>query len=43
MEEYNVNHALLICNENLPRKQCDIWILPWRIFLEKLWARELIS
>lgn len=42
MEEYKVNHALLICNENLPRKQGDIWILPWRVFLEKLWGGELI-
>jgi uncharacterized protein len=42
IEEYKVNHALLICNENLPRKQGDIWILPWRVFLEKLWGGELI-
>lgn len=42
MEEYKVNHAILICNEELPRKQGDIWILPWQVFLEKLWGGELI-
>lgn len=42
MEEYKVNHAILICNEVLPRKQGDIWILPWQVFLEKLWGGELI-
>jgi len=43
MEEYKVNHAILICNEKLPRKQGDIWILPWQVFLEKLWGGALIS
>lgn len=43
MEEYNVKHSILICNEELPRKQGNIWILPWQIFLEKLWNGELIS
>lgn len=42
MEEYKVNHSILICNEELPRKQGDIWILPWQVFLEKLWGGELI-
>jgi uncharacterized protein len=43
MEEYKVKHSILICNEPLPRKHNDIWILPWKVFLEKLWAGELIS
>lgn len=43
MEEYTVKHAIVICNEKLPRKQGDIWILPWQVFLEKLWAGELIN
>ena len=43
MEEYSVNHAILICNETLPRKIGDIWILPWAVFLEKLWAGELMN
>jgi len=43
MDEYNVKHSILVCNEPLPRKHGDIWILPWQIFLQKLWAGELIS
>jgi predicted AAA+ superfamily ATPase len=42
MEEYEVKHSILVCNEPLPRKIGDIWILPWQIFLQKLWAGELI-
>jgi uncharacterized protein len=43
MEEYKVKHAILICNETLTRKVGDIWIMPWAIFIEKLWAGELIK
>lgn len=42
-EEYKVKHSILVCNEPLPRKHKNILILPWKIFLEKLWAGELIS
>jgi predicted AAA+ superfamily ATPase len=42
MEEYEVKHSILVCNEPLPRKIGDIWILPWQIFLQKLRAGELI-
>ncbi|MBV6484362.1 MAG: hypothetical protein KFKLKKLM_00859 [Flavobacteriales bacterium] len=43
MEEYKVKYAILICNEILPRKHGDIWIMPWSVFLEKLWAGEFIN
>ncbi len=42
-EEYNVKHAILVCNEPIPRKNGEIWILPWQVFLQKLWSGELIS
>lgn len=42
-EEYKVKHSILVCNEPLPRKHGQIQILPWKIFLQKLWAGELIS
>src|SRR5690606_36086025 len=41
-EEYTVKHSILVCNEPLPRKHQGIWILPWKVFLEKLWAGELM-
>jgi predicted AAA+ superfamily ATPase len=34
--------ALLVCNERAPRKVEDIDILPWREFLARLWAGELV-
>jgi hypothetical protein len=43
MEEYDVKRALLVCNEPLPRKNGDIWILPWQVFLQKLWSGDFIS
>lgn len=43
MEEYEVKHAVLVCNEPLPRKHGNIWILPWQVFLQKLWAGDFIS
>jgi predicted AAA+ superfamily ATPase len=42
-EEYEVKHALVICNEPRPRVSGNITILPWQIFLERLWKGELIQ
>jgi len=42
-EEYKVKHLVLVCNESLPRLHNNIWILPWQIFLQKLWDGEFIS
>lgn len=42
MEEYKVKHPIIVCNEPLPRKHGDILILPWKIFLEKLWNNEFL-
>lgn len=42
-EEYPVKKSILISNDPFPRKIENIMILPWNIFLQKLWAGELIS
>lgn len=41
-EEYVVNHSMIISNDPLPRKVGHVDILPWRIFLEKLWGGEIL-
>ena len=41
-EEYKTKSSILVSMEEKPRKVNDILILPWRIFLERLWADELI-
>ncbi len=41
-EEYQVRHAIVVCNESMPRLVGDILILPWKEFLERLWSDELI-
>jgi hypothetical protein len=42
-EEYPVKKLILISNDPFPRQIDNILILPWKIFLEKLWAGELIN
>ena len=42
-EEYPVKHLILVCNETEPRLVDGVWILPWSVFLEKLWGGELIN
>jgi len=41
-EEYTVKKAILISNDPLPRLIDNILILPWKVFLERLWAGEII-
>ena len=42
-EEHRPRCALLVCNENAPRRTGDgLWILPWREFLERLWSGEFL-
>ena len=39
---HRVKHALVVSLEKEPRKLDDgIEVLPWRIFVERLWAGEL--
>ncbi|MEA3446672.1 MAG: hypothetical protein U9R19_18300 [Bacteroidota bacterium] len=42
-EEYQVKKLILISNDPSPRKMGDFMILPWKIFLDKLWAGEIIG
>ncbi len=41
-EEYNVKKLILVSNDPVPRKIGNIMILPWQVFLEQLWAGEII-
>lgn len=43
MEEYKVKKAIVVCNEPMPRLVENIEILPWNIFLERLWKGEIIG
>ncbi len=42
-EEYKVKKLILISNDPLPRQIGDVLVLPWKVFLEKLWDGEIIS
>ncbi|MBW6491287.1 MAG: DUF4143 domain-containing protein [Lentimicrobium sp.] len=42
-EEYQVNKLLLITNDPFPRQMGPVLVLPWQIFLQKLWGGEIIS
>jgi predicted AAA+ superfamily ATPase len=42
MEEYEVKKAIIVCTEPLPRVIGKIEIIPWKLFLEKLWNDELM-
>jgi predicted AAA+ superfamily ATPase len=42
-QEYAVKSLILITNDPLPRKIDNIQILPWNVFLQMLWAGEIIS
>jgi len=42
-EEYTVKKQILVTNDPFPRRMNDVLVLPWKIFLEKLWDGELIS
>jgi hypothetical protein len=42
-EEYDVKKIILISNDPLPRLVDNILILPWQIFLERIWAGEIIN
>lgn len=41
-EEYNVHKNIVVSNDPYPRKVNNIHILPWKTFLEKLWAGLII-
>lgn len=42
-EEYKTKELILVTLDPRPRKIGDITVLPWKVFLEKLWLGELIK
>ena len=42
-DEYKPKRTLLVCNENTERVVGQIQIIPWRIFLDNLWAGKIIG
>ena len=41
-EEYKVGKLIVVSTDPYPRMINDIIVLPWKIFLERLWAGEII-
>ena len=42
IEEYSPKKAILICNEKRERLHGKIHIMPWKIFLKRLWDQNII-
>lgn len=42
-EEYKVRKLIVVSMDPYPRTIDDVTVLPWRLFLEKLWGGEIIS
>ena len=44
IDEHEPRFAVIVCNESAPRRTADgIWILPWEVFLKRLWADAIVS
>ncbi len=41
-EEYKVKRLILVSNDPFTRQIGDVMAMPWKIFLDKLWAGEII-
>ena len=41
-EEHGPRQAIVVSNDTAPRRAGDIDVLPWRVFLDRLWGNELI-
>ncbi|TAG31676.1 MAG: DUF4143 domain-containing protein [Sphingobacteriia bacterium] len=42
-EEYNTKKLIVVSNDPLERLMGNVLVLPWKIFLEKLWAGEILK
>lgn len=42
-EEYVVKKQILVTNDPFPRQMGNILVLPWNLFLQQLWAGEIIA
>jgi predicted AAA+ superfamily ATPase len=40
-EDHRPRRSILVCNEPVPRTAEGIEVLPWRVFLGRLWAGEI--
>ena len=43
IEDHRPRRAVVVCNERAPRIQDSIEVLPWRVFLARLWGGELLA
>ena len=43
IELYKPREAIVVCNESEERLHSGIKIMPWRIFLQKMWQDEIIA
>ncbi len=43
MEEYKVKNAIVVSMDARPRTVGKITVLPWKIFLEKIWGGEIMK
>ena len=41
-EEHRPRRAIVVCNEDAPRRASGVDVLPWRAFLERLWAGDVV-
>lgn len=42
-EEYKVKKLILVSTDPFPRKIGNIMLLPWNVFLDRLWSGEIIA
>ena len=42
-EEYTVKKLILVTNDPFPRQMGKVLVLPWQLFLQRLWAGEIIN
>ena len=42
-EDYSVKKCFLITNDPFPRQMGEVLVLPWQVFLQRLWAGEIIK
>ena len=43
VEEFSPREAILVCLEKRERMAGKIRVMPWRIFLEKLWGNRILK
>jgi hypothetical protein len=42
-EEYKVRKLIIVSDDPYPRLMADILVLPWKEFLTRLWAGDIIG